>query len=485
MSASSSNRDIIGRASELVQIDRLMQTDRSEFLAVYGRRRVGKTFLIRQYLKSDIVFFFTGAYNTDTSIQIQNFFTEYLRQTKEKKETVLPEDWNMAFDYLAQYLKSFKRRKRKAVVFIDELPWADNPKSGFMQALEYFWNSEVSAMNHVLLIVCGSAASWMQNKLLKSTGGLYNRVTARLKLEPFTLHETELYCKKKHLKLSRYQILQLYMAMGGIPFYLNELSPGKSAEQLINEVCFRKNGLLSDEYDQLYHSLFKNAETHIQIVETLAKHHYGLTRVDLLEKSKLDDGGTFSRALNDLSESGFVLVQRPFGKRKKDSIYLLIDLYSLFYLRFIRKNAGKTGNVWHKQAGSNAYKTWSGYAYENVCMLHTSQIVNALGLGGAFTEISSWIFRGNDEVSGAQIDLLIDRKDGVINLCEVKFTENEFILSKNYTGDLRRKRSVFEHVTATRKSVVTTLITTYPALKNQYYLEEIHSEITMDDLFKE
>lgn len=275
------------------------------------------------------------------------------------------------------------------------------------------------------------------------------------------------------------------MVMGGIPFYLDELEPGKSAEQLIDEICFKTSGLLTDEYEQLYYSLFKNAEKHMSIIKALAGSPYGLNRETLIKKSKLPDGGTFTRTIDDLYESGFVEKQLPFNKRKKDTIFKLIDLYSLFYLKFIRNNTAKRGNTWQKIASRSSFKVWSGYAYENVCMIHSKQVLKAMGLAGSSTSISSWRFKGDEEISGTQIDMLIDRADGVINLCEVKFTEKEFIITKKYNQTLRQRRAVFEHISKTRKAVHTTFITTYPAIKNQYFFNEISSEITMEALFEE
>ena len=474
---------IIGREQEIKKLNKLLHSDSPQFLAIYGRRRVGKTFLVREYFKKQTVFTFTGSFEEKAKTQLDNFFREYIYRTKGKKETIIPDNWSIAFSYLANYLLSLKKRKQKIVVFIDELPWLDTPKSGFLSALGYFWNHYVSMMDNVLLIICGSAASWMKKKIMKSKGGLHNRLTQRIKLQPFNLHETELFCQKKNLKLSKYQIIQLYMVMGGIPFYLNELTQGKSAEQLIDEICFTSTGLLSDEYDQLYYSLFKNAENHISIIETLAKHPNGMLRKELVKKATLPSGGTFSRSLDDLVESGFVDKYPHFNKKKKDAIYKLIDLYSLFYLKFIKDNVSDTPHTWQKIVSQSSFKAWSGYAYENICMLHSKQIIKKLGISGTYSKITSWKHIGNDEIPGAQIDMLIDRKDGVINLCEIKFTQSEFIINKKYNAELRKKRSIFEYVTKTKKSVVTTLITTYPAIENKYYLEEVHSEVTMEDLF--
>ncbi len=475
---------IIGRKRELKILDKLLASDTPEFLAIYGRRRVGKTYLIHEYFKPYIVFSFSGSFEETMEVQLGNFFREYLRLTKGQMEIDKPKDWSTAFSYLTDYLYSLKNKaNQKMVIFIDEIPWLDTPKSGFVSALEYFWNQHVSKISQALLIACGSAASWVKKKLLKSKGGLYNRVTRRIKLQPFNLHETELFCQQKRLKFTRHQIIRLYMAMGGIPFYLNELFPGKSVDQLIDEICFLSTGLLSDEYEQLYYSLFKNAVNHIAVIEALARAPYGLLRAQLVKESRLPDGGTFTRTLDELLESGFIIKYSPFQKKQKDSIYRLTDLYSLFYLRFIKGNVTDRPNTWQKHSSERNFAAWSGYAFENICLLHLNQILSGLGLSGTITHISSWHHKGNDEIPGAQIDLLIDRKDGFINICEAKFSNKEYIITKDYAAKLRRKRSVFEHVTNTKKSVVTTLLTTYPAVQNKHYLEEIHSEVTMDDLF--
>lgn len=476
---------IIGRTQELALLDKIMASDRAEFLAVYGRRRVGKTYLISEHLKAHIVFSFSGSFEQPTKQQLGNFFREYIRFTKGTQESTPPKDWGTAFSYLTDYLYNLsKPTQRKIVVFIDEMPWLDTPKSAFVPALEYFWNQHVSKMHQVVLIACGSTASWMKKKLLKSKGGLYNRVTRRIQLQPFNLQQTEVFCQHNNFKFSRYQLIQLYMVMGGIPFYLNELSAGKSVIQLINEICFTNTGLLADEYEQLYYSLFKNAVNHIAIIETLASHPYGLIRNQLVKKSGVPDGGTFTRTVDDLIESGFIIKYQPFQKKEKDSIYRLIDLYSLFYLRFIKGSHKQQTNSWQLLSQEAKFIAWSGYAYENICLLHIPQILKKLGLAGTITQVSSWYHKGNEETSGAQIDLLIDRKDGLVNLCEAKFFNKEFILTKEYVAKLRRKRAIFEQVTKTKKTVVTTLITTYPAIQNKYYLEEIHSEVVMEDLFE-
>jgi uncharacterized protein len=474
---------IVGRDKEIEKLGKILTSPQSEFLAVYGRRRVGKTFLIRQFYKANMVFDFTGAKEATKIQQLQNFFAEYLNRTKGKKETKAPASWFEAFQYLANYLAGLKSTKTKHVVFIDEMPWIDTPKSDFVSALEYFWNQHASKMDNVLLIACGSASSWIRKKLISARGGLYNRVTQRMKLQPFTLHETELYLRSKGIKLPQYQILELYMTMGGIPFYLSEVEKGMSATQAINALCFSKGGLLYDEYAQLYFAIFKNAENHVAIIETLAAHPQGLSRTDIAHKANVAEG-SLSRALEELLESDFVAQLSPYQNKKKEAIYKLIDLYTLFYLKFIAPQKPGGQNEWELLSLQSSYMAWSGYAYENICMLHISQIKKALGISSVQTQQSSWKYKGDSTYPGAQIDLLIDRKDQCVNLCEAKFTKENFVIDKAYAEKLRMKKTVFKNATGSKKALFTTLISTYPALQNQYYQEEIVNEVTMDKLFE-
>jgi uncharacterized protein len=475
-------KKIIGRDLEKAKLDELLQSNEPEFLALYGRRRVGKTFLIRQYLKNQIVFDLSGSKDGGTQEQLHNFFTEYLLRTDGKAERKAPSSWQEAFFYLAIYLKNLPPTENKHVVFLDEMPWMDAPKSGFVSALEFFWNQYVSRMDHVLLIACGSASSWIRKKLINARGGLYNRVTSRLKLRAFNLHETELYLQNKGIQLTHYQLIELYMVMGGVPFYLKAIKRGKSVPQLIDEICFSPQGALAEEYGQLYHSLFRNAEWHVALVEQLAAHPQGMTRKALTQATKLSEGN-LSRTLEELIECDFVMVLEPLLNRKKETIYKLIDLYSLFYLKFINANQGTGKQTWEQLSKSSSYQAWSGYAFENIAILHLPQIKAALGISGVFTRHNSWKFKGNDELPGTQIDLIIDREDRVINLCEAKFTQENYIMNAAAAAQMRQRKMIFKDISQTKKLVLATLLSTYPAIKNQHYLSEIDSEVTMDKLF--
>jgi len=347
----------------------------------------------------------------------------------------------------------------------------------------YTWNQHFSKMKQVVLVACGSAAAWMKQKLLKSKGGLYNRVTRRIKLEPFNLHQTEVFCQQKNFHFSRYQIVQLYMVMGGIPFYLNELSSGKSVTQLIDEICFSSMGLLADEYEQLYHSLFKNATNHIALIEALANHPYGLVRSELLKKSALPDGGTFTRTVSELVESGFILKYQPFQKKEKDSVYRLIDLYSLFYLRFIKEAMATNSNSWQLLSNEPRFIAWSGYAYENVCFSHIPQIKTKLGISGVLTKVFSYVVKPTDDLAGTQIDLIIDRMDHAIHICEIKFSQNMFILDKKTAENIQQKKAIFQYHSKTKKHLFTTFITTFGMTDNKWKTELVDQSLTMDDLF--
>lgn len=476
-------QSIIGREKEKEKLDKILQSKQPEFLALYGRRRVGKTFLVRQYLNDHIVFDISGAKAGSKRQQLHNFFGEYLSRTKRQKETQAPDSWQEAFRYLANYLSELPSTTAKQVVFLDEMPWLDTPKSDFISALEFFWNQHVSRMDNILLIACGSASSWIRKNLINARGGLHNRITHRIKLMPFSLHETALFIQSLGVSLPQYQILELYMVMGGIPFYLKEIEKGKSATQLIDEICFSPQGLLYGEYNQLYHSLFRNATAHIAIIKALAARPQGMTRAEIAAETKLSEA-PLSRTLEELSECDFISIFQPFLNKKKESVFKLTDLYSLFYLKFIQQNKGAGDRIWEQLSKQSTYKAWSGYAFENIWMMHINQVKSALGIRGVFTKHSSWKFKGNDALPGTQIDMVIDRADQIIHLCEAKFTKENYALTRDYAAQLRLKKTIFKQATQTKKAVFTTLLTTYPALRNQYYLEEIENEITMDKLFE-
>jgi AAA+ ATPase superfamily predicted ATPase len=472
-------RAIVGRTEYLETFQELYKSDKSEFVAVYGRRRVGKTFLIRTAFEGKFTFQVTGLSNASMTQQITNFNLA-LRKVVPEPDYTVAKDWFSAFQQLIAFLES--KGEEKKIIFIDELPWFDTPKSGFISALEHFWNSWAAMRNDILLVVCGSAASWMINKLINNKGGFHNRVTKRMKIVPFTLHECERFLETRNTQLDRYQIIQLYMVLGGIPFYWDEVKPGKSAVQNIEEICFGESGILRSEFKNLYKSLFNKHEKHSAIVNALAQKSMGLTRDEIISETGLPNAGSTSRMLDELEESGFILKYNPFGKKSRNSIYQLVDFYSLFYLKFIAETHSKDTNQWINLNDSPKQRAWSGYAFEQVCLAHLPQIKKALGISGIHSTSSAW--RSSTVKNGAQVDLVIDRRDQVVNLCEMKFSINNFVIDAKYAEELRNKIGIFKTETKTRKSVFLTMITTYGLQQNTYSTGLVQNSITMDPLFE-
>ncbi len=471
---------IIGREKEIQKLEKVKSSQKSEFVALYGRRRVGKTYLIREFFQYQFDFQLTGLANATTKQQLTNFHVTLQRQSSIHWAGV-PESWFEAFQRLIDALESIQE-ERKKVVFLDELPWLDTFRSDFMISLEHFWNSWATNRKDILLITCGSAASWMINKLINNHGGLHNRVTERIKIYPFNLRETELMLKSKHSVLDRYQILQIYMALGGIPFYLDAVSPEKCAAQNIEELCFQKGGLLLTEFQNLFASLFKDSTRHEEIVTVLSTKIKGMTRKEIAKLTAIKTGGSLTRFLEELEESGFITRYTPFNRKTRDALYRLSDFYSLFYLKFIKNNTNFDEGIWVNAIDNTSQRAWAGYAFEQICLAHISQIKKALGISGVISQSSSW--KSSESEQGAQIDLVIDRRDQVVNLCEVKYSINPFLISKSYAENLRNKIGTFRRETQTKKAIFLTMITTYGLEKNAHSASLVQNEITMDVLFE-
>jgi uncharacterized protein len=476
--------EITGREEEKAILADVTASTAAELVAVYGRRRVGKTYLVRTYLQKQIVFEFSGIHNVTTEVQLENFCKKLAGQLNNKIPIPLPNNWFDAFDILKNLLKK-KMRQKKVVVFLDEFPWMQTPKSNFLAAFENFWNTWASTQNNLAIILCGSAASWMIKNVVRNRGGLHNRITRKIALQPFTLNETEQFLQHRKINLNRYQIAQLYMAMGGIPHYLNQIKPGQSAAQIIDSACFTKTGFLYNEFADLYQALFDTAERHIKIIRALANKPMGLNRTELIKTGKLQSGGSTTTLLDELTASGFITPYIPFGKQTKDAIYKLTDEFSLFYLKFMEANRAGTKGTWLKLSDTPGWKSWSGLAFETICLKHVGAIKKALGIAGIYSENSIWKSKAVKNGSAAQIDLVINRRDNSINLCEIKFYENEFTIDKKYAVQLENKKHQFKLQTQTKKHLFITLISTHPLQQNANSIGLIDHVITLDKLFKQ
>lgn len=477
------NNKLIGRKNEREQFDDIYATKKPALVAVYGRRRVGKTFLVRQHFNNNFDFSFTGNYQMSRQGQLTLFNQELRRFSGQ--DYPLVKDWFSAFEQLRQYLSSLDNER--LVLFFDELPWMETPKSNFIQAFSYFWNTWASTRQGLKLFVCGSSTTWMMEKLIGDKGGLYGRVTHTIYLAPFTLGETEAYLHANGIRWNRYQMLETYMIMGGIPFYLEMLKPKLTFDQNIDNLFFAANAPLRMEYGFLFRSLFNDAQLYRQVVETIAKHSQGMTRQQIKEELGMADGGALTVVLENLVRCDFLRRYAAFGKSERNALYQLTDLFSLFHLRFVADNNGQDAQFWSNMRETPSRVAWRGYAFEQVCLHHIPQIKEAIGIKAVLSNVCSWscpTFTDKDgnPWQGTQIDLLIDRRDQVINICEMKYANDVYIIDKDYEERLRRRLSTFQHLTRTRKALHLTFITTYGLSRNTHS-GNVQTEVTMGDLF--
>jgi uncharacterized protein len=478
-------QELIGREPEILSLNEATTSPRAELIAVYGRRRVGKTFLIRTVYEQNIVFELTGLKDANLTAQLENFSDTLADTFKPPIPLERPTKWMQAFRQLIHFIEADIREEKK-VIFLDEFPWLDTPKSGFLQAFDHFWNNWASRKSNLIVVICGSAASWMIHNIVRNKGGLHNRLTRRIRLSPFNLYETERFLKKQGVVLERYQILELYMALGGIPQYLMDVKPGESPMQTIDRLCFTNEGWLRHEFQDLYPALFDNAEKHLEVVRALGEKPYGMTRTDIMDACSTTTGGTITNVLNELLQSGFISDYVPFGKTSRDVIYKLSDEYSLFYLKFIENSKSMGSGTWLSKSTSASYTVWCGFAFEHICLKHIPQIKKALGIAAVYTEHSIWRYKpkASEETGGAQIDLLFDRNDRCINLIEIKFSVKGFTIDKKYAEELRHKRWIFMEKTQTKKSVFLTMMTTFGVKTNEHYLSAVQNQIMMPALFE-
>lgn len=482
--------EILGREKEQEILDGVWNSKEAEFVAIYGRRRVGKTHLIRQYFSEKGLYLeASGAKDKPLKIQLENFVKALSKTFYKGVPLAIPANWDAAFDILTHELESLPR-SNKVIIFLDELPWMVTKRSGLLQSLDYYWNLHWSKLPHVVLIVCGSAASWMLEKLIYAKGGLHKRITRKILLEPYKLKETQQFLKSRGIQLSQKQILDIYMAIGGIPFYLKGIKKGLSAAQNIDALCFEKNGLLYDEFKNLFESLFEQGDVNLMIVRQIVKHGNRISREKLIEVMGIQSGGTLNKRLNELEAAGFIQSFLPFGHIKRDHFYRVIDEFSLFHLRWIEPflASGMMNaelGYWQNMIKTPAVSAWAGFAFETICLKHIAQIRKALGLEKVACKAGNWQYipkKGSEE-EGAQIDLLFDRQDDAVTLCEIKYSENPFVIDKAYAKKLMQKSDIFEKRMKTAKQIFLALITT-SGLKPSIWSDElVHQQATLKDLF--
>ena len=474
---------MIGREKERGELQRCMESNRSELVVVYGRRRVGKTFLIDEFFKGQYDFTYVGGHNLAPRMQLRSFAKALKLAMGERSARNLA-DWFEAFDVLEEYLASLPA-DRKKLVFIDEMPWIDSLRSDFTSAFENFWNGWAARRRDIVFVASGSATSWMINKLVENQGGLHARITCQIYLRPFTLHETELYLRAVGCSWDRFQIAQCYMYFGGVPFYLSLLQPNVSLVQNVDALCFSKGGALRQEFDELYSALFTHAECYIKIVRLLAAHRSGMVFSEIAKATKID-GNRLTKMLANLERCDFVMKFRYFGKKTQDRIYKLTDFYTLFYLKYIEPNIDSYDEQWWTSHYlSHSVEAWQGLTFEHLCLMHIRQIRSALNIGGVATEVYAWFDKADkeQETKGSQIDLILDRADRTINLCEMKFSLAPYKISADYDLTLRNRMERFRESTHTSKALVNTFVTTF-GVANGIHSSVVNSEVNLDALFE-
>ena len=480
--------NIIGREQEIEKLENYISSRKSEFIAIYGRRRVGKTFLVKELFENRFAFRVTGKDNVTTKEQLTSFSFALNDQLGIETDVT---NWPEAFRLLQKALE--KMTDGTKIIFFDELPWFDTYASNFISALEHFWNDWAFYRSDIKLITCGSATTWMLNQVINSRGGLHNRITHNILLSPFKLHEVEEYFKSQGFYYERPEIIECYMAMGGVAYYLSLFENNKSVAQNIQQLCFTRGGELTEEFERLFNSLFKKADNHLAIVTALKNKGKGMTRLDLLDATGLANNGRFSQILKELEQCDFIRSYTPFGKSKKDMMYQLIDPFCLFYFKFMHNKGAFLDNHWIKMQTTAEYESWCGHAFEIVCLHHINEIVKALGIDGSINTPCSWSYRpatkvlANDEADedlkhGTQIDLLIDRSDRSISICEMKYCNGEYEISKAYDAHLAHRLKVFKKVTKTTKTLIPTFVTPH-GLYNNMYARKINRQVTGNDLF--
>ena len=471
---------MVGRKAERQDLLDILERQESQLVAVYGRRRVGKTFLIREFFHNSFAFYHTGMHGCGAKEQLLSFRDSLIQYGFKHQGEI--SGWREAFLMLRRLIEGIEGAGKK-IIFLDELPWMDTPRSNFLPVLEHFWNSWGASRGDLVMIVCGSASSWIINKVLKNHGGLYNRVTERLLLKPFSLGECEEYSKAMGLGFTRREICSYYMCIGGIPFYWSLLKKGLSVPQNIDRLFFYENGKLRHEYEDLFSSLFSDADGYRQIVETLARANMGMSRSEIIRAIGGKDGGKFCERLDTLEKCGFINKYTSFDKKRKEGMFQLMDNLVLFYFKFLNNRSLNDENYWSNNFLSPQHNAWAGIAFEHICLQHVREIKKALQIGGVLSNVFSWMHRPDDvHPEGAQIDLLIDRADNVINLCEIKYSKGKFSPDKAFIDELNRKRQIFADVTKTRKAIHLTLITTEGMVENAYS-HEIQSHVSLEEMF--
>ena len=469
---------IIGRREEIRELEKCEKSKKSELVCVYGRRRVGKTYLVEQSFANLFAFRATGVESGNTRTQLKSFYQRLVEAGDTERR--VPQDWFEAFSRLERILAAENIRRSihgKRIVFFDEFPWFATPRSDFLEAFGEFWNRCGTAQGDFLFIICGSATSWIIKNILEDTGSLYNRVTSQIFLRPFSLRETELYMESRVFGWSRRQIVECQMIFGGLPYFFDLLNPDESLTWNINALIFKPHALLRHESKKLLEATLKKSPAYNDILKCLSSHYYGMQKNACFASLDISQG-TFSRAVEDLIKCGYVHESVDRYSKGHPLRLQLIDPFLLFHYNFLEKGYSETTRFEDFKSDTGRYNNWRGHAFEILCMYHIDHIKNALGISGVRTNSYAWVSEKNE----AQIDLVLDRDDGIVNICEEKYTDTAFAVSAEYEERLLKKMDIYRAETKTKKALKIVMICT-ENLAGTANTEHITRVLTLDDLF--
>lgn len=486
---------LIGRQKEKTQLRDISESTTARFVGIWGRRRVGKTFLIDTYFQNQPSLKVVGKYKASKSDQLDLFRIALQKAFFDGASLPKFTSWAHCFEVLVACLK--KHKHENFVVFLDEVPWlAGKSTNEFLGALDHSWNTELCHISHLRFIVCGSAASWMIKNFSKAKGGLHNRLTDSIHLFPFSLKETEEFFHSRGFSYSRKTVLESFLCFGGVPYYLSLMRPSESPVQAVSRLCFQ-NGQLTNEFETLFEALFENGKVHKQWIQTLAQKNCGLTRIELRQKLKVGAGGFATKILEELEAAGFISRVASFVKMSEIQ-FRVTDPFVLFHLRWMQKSPGMLlstqdlDGYWQKEFDSPEALAWKGYAFENVCFVHANQILKALGLAHLRTKIGTWrsnamrTLRGSKKSQPnleAQIDLLIDRSDGCVTICEIKNYAKPFKVTAKFAQEIQRKKLVFQNESKSKKTILCALISASEIEVNDLLKSNLQNTVQLNDLF--
>ena len=494
---------MIGRKKEIKLLNEICDLEESSLVAIYGRRRIGKTYLVNHMFKKyrqDCLFFeFTGAYDGDKRGQIDNFIDQvyewfYVEPSFEIKS------WSDAFRFLKRTIdKEIKKRdsNEKVIVFLDEVPWIDRSnKGGFLSALGYFWNTWCEPRENVVLILCGSNSSWIRDKILKNArGSLYQRVTHQISMYPFDLKETKAYLlEQKGFMIDNKTVTDIYMIFGGVAKYLSFLNPNESSAENIDRVFFSIHGSMYREYDELFSSLFADKSDYYKsVIELLCTRRSGFSLSDISKAFNEKLGGKLRLAIAELEECGFIKGLSKYGNSVRGVNYMIVDPYILFHHKWIKgfsRNdiATLPNNYWLHKSSSQSYAVWSGYAFEIVVMVNIRLYLNAIGRLGFFSGVYHWqhMAKSEDE-QGAQIDMVVNYGNNIFDILECKYYNSEYVISKEYAKNIKNKLSMFKKygLYSKQKSELRLVFLTSYGVKMNAEAHSLNiSRVCLDDLFE-